>query len=125
MDKWQAQDHFWNSFGIPAYDQNTEFTSGDQPSYPHITYEAQAGILEQPLALSASIWYRSGSWKEVSQKADEILKAIKGGRVMSIDNGYLWFMVPDRTPFAQRVASGDDAIKRILISVEAECLTAD
>jgi hypothetical protein len=54
-----------------------------------------------------------------------MLKAMKGGKVVAIDGGYIWFKVPDRTPFAQRVASGDDAIKRVYLSVEAECLTAD
>ena len=124
MDKWQAQDAFWNSFSIPAYDEQTAYTQGEQPAYPHITYEAAAGVMGQYIPITASLWYRSASWRDISRKSDEILQAIYRGQVIAIEGGYLWLKCPETTPFAQRVASGDDSIRRILLTIEAECLTA-
>lgn len=125
MDKWQAQDQFWNSFGLPAFDENTAIDKGDIDSVGYITYQAMAGVLGQTLPLSASIWYRSQYWKEISEKADEILRRIYNGVVVSINGGYFWLKVPDGTPFAQRMDSGDPdgIVKRIYLSIEAECLT--
>lgn len=126
MNKWQTQQAFWESFGIPAYDENTAFEKGASPAFPHITYEALNGVMGQVLAISASIWYRSSSWKEISEKADEILRAVKYGVIMKVDNGYFWIKNPELSPFAQRMASGsdDDLVKRIYITLEAESLTA-
>lgn len=126
-DKWQVQQQFWEQFGLPAYDEQTVFAEGQEPSYPHLTYQAAGGVLGQFLSISASLWYKSSSWAEISRKADEILSYIQHNRtVWEIDHGYFWLKVPDGTPFAQRVASGseNENIKRILLTVEAECLTA-
>ena len=130
MDKWKAQHEFWSSFGLPAYDENTVLTEGleDSPGFPFITYQAVGGIMGQMLAISASLWYRSSSWAEISQKADEMLRQIQNEMLTSpveIDGGYFWIKIPEATPFAQRMGSGtdDDLIKRILITVEAESLT--
>lgn len=79
----------------------------------------------QTASVNASLWYRSTALSEIKQKADEILHQIKGGVVIQIDNGFFWFKVPEVTPFAQPVDSGNDTIKRILISMEVESLTAD
>lgn len=126
MNKWQTQQAFWGSFGIPAYDENTAFKEGEMPAYPHITYEALNGVMGQVLPISASIWYRSTSWVEISQKADEILQAVKYGQIIAVDNGYFWIKNPELSAFAQRMSSGseDDLVKRIYITLEAESLTA-
>lgn len=127
MDKWQTQHQFWSSFGIPAYDEQTSFTKGEAPSFPHLTYEGMTGIFNQTMRVSASLWYRSSSWKEISQKADEILKRCATKPLLKVDGGYYWITIPDSTPFAQRMASGSDdtLIKRIYLVVDAEFLTAD
>ena len=128
MDKWQTQDAFWNSFGIPAYDEQTFFTQGTVASYPHITYQSFGGRLGQEATLSASLWYKSDSWADVKKKADEIQKVIAENEpmVMKMEGGYLWVKIPEFTPFAQPLGSGDDdeKIKRIVLTVEAECLSA-
>ena len=126
MDKWRTQHEFWSSFGIPAYDENTAFEQGKLPAYPHITYEALNGVMGQVLPISASIWYRSSSWEEISKKADQILSAVKHGVIIAVDNGYFWIKNPELSAFAQRMASGsdDDLVKRIYITLEAESLTA-
>ena len=79
MDKWQAIDKFWNSFGIPAYDENTVVTGDNSPTPPYITYNAVTSRVGQEISLTASIWYRGYSWKEVSEKANEIAEAIGYG----------------------------------------------
>ena len=125
MDKWQTQDAFWNSFRIPAYDEQTTFTKGDAPSYPHITYQSFGGRMGQIATLSASLWYKSASWADIKKKADEIEKYITEHEPLAIrmSGGYLWIRLPD-TPFAQPMAAEDNETKRILLTVEAECLSA-
>lgn len=125
MDKWQTQDVFWNSFGLPAYDELTTFDEGDEPAFPHITYQAMNGVMDQNLTINASLWYKTPTWAEISQKADDILAAISKGIVLTVDNGFFWIKSPGATPFAQRIDSGDERVKRILLTVEAEALTAD
>ena len=124
MDKWQAINTFWNSFGIPAYDENSVDTGSNAPQFPYITYQAQIGALNQVLSLSASIWYRSSSWTDASNKADEIAEAIGAGyKIIEVDGGYLW--ITRSQPFAQRMNDpSDDKIKRVYIMANAEFLTA-
>lgn len=128
MDKWQALDAFWNSFEIPAYDEQTEFTEGDMPGFPHITYQAMGGVMDQVMSLSASLWYKSTSWAEISQKTNEILeKIVNDIRPVPLDEGgYLWIHLSSISPFAQRIDSGseNENIKRMYLVIEAECLTA-
>lgn len=124
MNKWQAIHSFWSSFGLDAYDQNTIATGENSPQLPYITYEAQTGGLDQTLNITASLWYRSSSWKEVSDKADQIAEHIGTGyAIRKVDNGYLW--ITRGQPFAQRMNDpDDDQIRRIYIIVNAEFLTA-
>lgn len=127
MDKWLAQREFWTSFGIPAYDEQATFTKGEAPAFPHITYQSFGGRIGQTATLSASLWYRELTWAGVMQKADEILKYLAENEPLTIktDNGYVWFKVPENTPFAQPMRDDeDDQIKRIVLTVEAECLSA-
>ena len=127
MDKWQSQQAFWSSFGIDAYDDQTEFTEGSLPAYPHITYESFTGTMGQEASISASIWYRTPSWAPIKKKADEILEYMQEHEPLTfpLDKGYIWFKVPRLVPFAQPASSGsdDEQIKRIVITIDAECLS--
>ena len=79
MDKAQALQAFWSSFGIPAYDQSTipNADSADhRPQPPYITYRVAEDSLGNPVLLSGSIWYRSTSWAEIEQKAKQIHQQI-------------------------------------------------
>ena len=124
MDKWQAIDKFWNSFGIPAYDENTVVTGDNSPTPPYITYNAVTSRVGQEISLTASIWYRGYSWKEVSEKANEIAEAIGYGyKLENVDGGYLYIRMGQ--PFAQRMGDPeDDTIRRMYIITDAEFLTA-
>jgi hypothetical protein len=116
MDKWQALDAFWNSFGWKAFD---EYTVPDDVPLPYITYETQISDLDEPVMLTASLWYHSMSWEAVSIKASEISEAIGGGYGVRYDSGRLW--VTKAVPFAQRVAEpSDEQVRRIIIQINAE-----
>lgn len=116
MDKWQALNAFWSRFGLVAYDENTV---PDGAALPYITYTASVGQIDESIYLTASIWYRSNSWTEVSQKADEISDYIGGGAGETYVGGRLW--VTKSVPFAQRMSeASDNQVRRILLQVNAE-----
>ena len=122
MKKEQALDTFWNSFDIPAYDENSV---PDGSPFPYITYQAAADSVNHPLALSASLWYRESTWKNITDKAEEVAKAIGYSYYKTmIDGGYM--VIYRGSPFAQRMSDPEDnVIKRILINFTVEFLTKD
>ena len=124
MNKWEALQEFWSSFGWDAYDENSVDTGALSPSLPYITYAAQIGSFGQILSLTASLWDKSTSWKSVSDKADEIADEIGYAyKLAEIDGGYLY--IAKGQPFAQRMSDPEDPeIKRIYIILNAEFLTA-
>lgn len=122
MDKSQAINAFWNSFGLHAYGENSV---PDDATFPYITYSQATDSLGNVVLLNASIWDRSSSWVTVSQKAEKIAQTLAeyGYYKMKLDNGYLWMV--KGTPFAQRMSDPiDREIKRIYLNVNAEYLTA-
>ena len=115
-DKWTALHAFWNRFGLIAYD---EHTVPDDAKTPYITYEASTADFNEKVPLTASLWYKSNSWAEVSRKAEEISDYIGGGTGEHYDNGRLW--ITKDAPFAQRMEEPDDRlIRRIVIQISAE-----
>jgi hypothetical protein len=122
MNKWQALQQFWSSFGVPAYDENVIPTDAKMP---YITYEARTDSLDYPVAASASIWYRSDSWQEISEKSDQIATYIqKVLKPIPIEGGYVWIV--KGTPFAQRMPDDQDRhVRRMYLNVLIEYLTAD
>lgn len=121
MDKAQALQSFWASFDLPAYDSTTV---PDNAQMPYITYDVVTDSLGNVVNMSASIWYRTNSWKEVSKKAEEIAEAIVKMSPPSIklDNGRLY--IAKGNPFAQRMVDEDDTVRRIYLNIQAEFLTA-
>ena len=124
MDKFQALQSFWESFGIPAYDENTVPSGDDAPAFPYITYDAVVSELGTPVAMSASLWYYGTSWSQITTKLDDISFWIgRGGRLLPIDNGAVW--IKKGSPFAQRMNDSNGMIRRIFINITAEYLTAE
>jgi len=120
MDSLQTLNKFWNSFNLKAYDENTvpdnAMTANDGK---YITYSVSTAYFDEPVALSASVWYKSTSWAEITQKAEEIGDAIGlGGKVIRFDGGGLW--IKRGTPFSQRMSDEDDTIRRVYINIEVE-----
>lgn len=131
MNKAQAISNFWESFGWRAYDESSvpEYIYDDggnkvKNEPPYITYEVQMDSLGGVLMLSASLWDRSYSWKNISLKAAEIEKALKKNGYYSkkIDGGYVW--INAGSPFATRLNTESDSIRRITLNITAEFLTA-
>lgn len=120
MDKEQAIQNFWSQFGIPAYDENSV---PDDLGYPFITYSVATDMLDDVVSLYGNIFYRSPSWKDITQKKEQIAEYIgAGGVTVKIDTGYVYFC--QGTPFAQRMSEpGDDMVKRYYIQLQAEFLT--
>lgn len=122
-NKWQAQQAFWESFGLMAYD---ELSVPDDAVMPYITYEALAGNLDAKTQVSASIYYRSNSWVEISQKADYIAQRIAADErpAIPIDGGYMMVRLPDGVMHSDRMDEPTDrSVRRIRFVVEIEFLT--
>ena len=121
MDKAQALYQFWNSFNIPAYDQSTV---PEDAQMPYITYEMSEDMLDNDLLLSASIWYNSLSWEEITLKANEISRYVTLIHTpIPLDGGgYLW--VKRGSPFMQRMSDENKYVRRIYINIQVEFLTA-
>lgn len=119
-DKAQAWNAFWNSFLLPAYDQNTVPSSAP---LPYITYEYSESDFDRPVMLMASLWYRDSSWAAITQKSKEIFDFIGfGGTILHYDGGAMW--LKRGSPFSQRMDEPNDfSVRRILLNVELEDLT--
>ena len=128
MDKAQGMHSFWSGFEWPAieeqssYDERTYEDMGSPQQY--ITYELVTGNLGDPLDLTGSLWDHSTSWAAVSQKAEEIAAYIGyGGRIIRIDDGYLWIKLVN--PFTKRMEpeEGYDW-RRLVLNISVDFLTA-
>lgn len=122
IDKSQAIQHFWSSFDIPAYDENTV---PDDAQMPYITYNVVTNAVDSVTLLTASVWYRSSSWVDISKKVDEIAAKLASTGYYSapLDDGVVWMV--QGSPFAQRMSDPeDDMIRRYYLNVTAEFLTA-
>ena len=123
MNKVQAYQSFWSSFGLTAYDENTvpddAMTANDGK---YITYEMSDSDFGNPVALTASIWYRGYSWAEITEKELSIANEIsRGGKLIPCDGGAIW--IQKGSPWAQRMPdSSSDSIRRIVLNVEVEFL---
>lgn len=117
MNKDQAVHAFWKSFGLPAYD---ETHVDDDAKLPYITHEGAVDNFGNEIAQSASLWYRSLSWDEITAKRDEIAERItRGGVYVHYDGGAV--IIRRGNPFAQRMADpNDDMIRRMLINYTVE-----
>jgi hypothetical protein len=119
-DKSQVMYDFWSQFGLDAHDENSV---PDEATMPYITYNTIFDSLGYPVQMYASLWYRSSSWVEISQKAEQISDTIGyGGKVMPMDTGYVW--ITRGTPFAQRMPDDyDDMVRRVYLNIEVEFLS--
>lgn len=122
MDKAQAIQKFWESFNIPAYD---ETNVPDNAVMPYITYSVKTDSLDNIVNMYASIWYHSTSWKDISEKTEQIAEYIVRLNPPSIEfnNGRLY--IAKGNPFAQRMADPNDSmIRRMYLNIQAEFLSA-
>jgi hypothetical protein len=117
MDKLQTLHAFWSGFGLKAYDENTV---PDGVALPYITYDASVDGFGNIVAETASLWYRSSGWGEITAKEQEISDFItRGGRMLAYDGGAMWLQ--KATPWAQRMGEpSDDMIRRVVLNLIIE-----
>lgn len=119
----QTIHNFWSSFGLTAYDENTV---PDDATMPYLTYSVNVGdIISGPVTMQASLWYRSMSWKEITEKSEEIRNYLGiGGVMIEHDDGAIW--IKRGNTFAQRSAAGsseseqDNTIRRVVLTVDID-----
>jgi len=117
MNKMQALHHFWSSFGLPAYDGTSV---PDVAALPYITYEAVSDEFGNTVPATASLWYRSTSWADITAKEMQISDYItRGGLMIRYDDGAMW--IQKASPWAQRMSDpNDDMVRRIVMNVTIE-----
>lgn len=122
MTKAAAIHAFWNSFFLHAYEENAV---PEDAAFPYITYQLVTDSFDREVTMTASVWYRSESWKDANAKAEEISARIGlGGTVIQCDGGCIW--LKRGQPFSQSMGDESDSlIKRKYINISAEYLTAD
>ena len=119
----QAIHNFWSSFGLTAYDENSV---PDNAKLPYLTYSVNIGdITSGPVTTQASLWYRSMSWKEITEKSEDIRNHLGiGGVMIEHDDGAIW--IKRGNTFAQRSAAGsseseqDSSTRRVVLTVDIE-----
>ena len=122
MDKEQALQKFWESFGIPAYNDTTV---PDDAVMPYITYSVSTDSLDSVVNMNASLWYHSTSWKDISEKTEQIAEYIVNMNPPAIKCNGGGVYIAKGTPFAQRMADPSDSmIRRMYLNIQAEFLTA-
>lgn len=129
MDKAQTLHRFWCSFGVPAIDEysayDTEVLKQLGIGYPRITYEVLSSNLGEPQILTASIWDRSTSWATTERIAKRICAFIGwGGKTLPVDGGYIKLMLPRDTTIYRRMQDENDSIRRVVITIAVDFLTA-
>lgn len=116
MDKFQSLNAFWNSFNIPAYDENSV---PDDAVLPYLTYELGTDDFLYPVSLSVSLWDKNTRWDNISIKSEEIADRITSGGIMiPYDGGAMW--LKKGRPFSRRMSDTDDTIRRIFMNIEIE-----
>lgn len=119
MDKQQALNSFWNSFDIPAYDENTV---PDNAQFPYFTYETVIGSIDEPIETGGHLWDRSRDWDFLDSKANEVGDKILEMKPIKCDEGYLY--ITKSTPFARRISDDTDAnVKGIAFNIRIEFFT--
>lgn len=121
LDKWSAQKVYWSSFGLPAYHELT-VPDDMEGKYPYIAYQAVNGQLQGVMNVSASVYYKGTSWATIMQEIGQMEKAID--RQIFIEGGIMKVRKP-LSHFAQPMSDGGDTkIRRMLLTVEIEFLSA-
>lgn len=118
MNKAQAIQAFWESFGVPAYEESTV---PDNAVMPYITYSMVADSIGHPIPMTGSIWDKTYSWTGLSRIADQISDELVQVKSIPLDVGFVY--ITRGTTFAQRMVDEDDTIRRIYINLMVEYLT--
>lgn len=127
MNKIQALHEFWSGFNWPAFDETSVPEEKERialygQAFPYLTYEVRSDEFGNDTAMTASIYDRTSSWKNITEKEMEISEAIgRGGKLINYDGGAFW--IKKANPWAQRMGDEkDDKVRRIYFNVSIEFL---
>lgn len=108
MTKAQALFSFFDSFGMAAYESRS--VPEDAP-FPRITFDLSVGDYGAEVSFAASVWYRSNSLAEITDKTGEIARRVSlGGVVLPCDGGHIRLYCG--TPWMQLMGDPDDDMVR-------------
>lgn len=115
---------FWSSFGLPAYPENNVPYSEDgltpvEP--PYITYRVVRPEWRSQVSTYARVWYKDTSFKDISEKVDEIESRIGEGVMLPTDNGFL--LLFKDINFCQYEPTDDSRLKVAYLSLIEEANT--
>lgn len=118
MTKNAAIQSFFESFGLPAFPATSVPTSGEEmPNFPYLTYIVSTGQDVERIPATASVYYRSESWKDINAKVDEISQSVGAGVTIVCDEGGI--IVRRGSPWAQPMGDdNDNMVKRKILSFE-------
>lgn len=109
---------FFSSFGIPAYESHSV---PDDAELPYITYVLNDGNWTSAVSIIATVWYKDTSLRGLSEKVDEIKKAVGEGLSFSIPEGGAIYLYRD-TPFAQMQNTGKDGVVAAYLLFEMQTI---
>ena len=117
LDKKQALNSFWSSFGLTAYD---ETSVPDTAVMPYLTYEVTTSDFGSQISLSASLWYRATGWTDIVAKEKEIHDYIsRGGVYINYDGGAIYIARAENWS-TQMADASDEYVRRIILNVDVE-----
>ena len=124
MNKYEALNEFWNSFGVPAYEMYSVPTGKDKPAFPYIVFTADVDNISEPVSLFANVYTRSNTWLGCNAIAERIAERVGlGGCCVPIEGGGMW--IKRGNGFMSNLGDDeDDLIKRKYIHIEVEFITA-
>ena len=118
-NKYKALHEFYNSFGIPAYEENSV---PDTAKLPYIAYEAITSQFDSDnIALTCSVYYKSNSLTQINAFTEAFSEALRGGRKLLCDTGYI--VLYRGEPFAQNRPTDDKTIKAKYLMLLADYIT--
>lgn len=122
MDKYQALNTFFSSFGLTAYEENSVPTDDPLPQFPYLTYESSVSFGDSEIQLTFSIWYRDTTLENISTKTQEIAQEIGYVRILPCDEGAI--LIRPAESFIQGMNDdADPLIKRKVFTIYAKFIT--
>lgn len=117
MDKYQALQGFFSSFGLKAYNEIGMPTGENAPKLPYITYEVQVSDWETRVSTTFSVWYREATWANIYRKSEEIRRKLKSMNTVKYDKGCI--CITSGSPMITYMGdAADDKIKRAVFNIE-------
>ena len=122
MDKQQAMQTFWESFGIPAYNE-VQIPEEADINQGYITYQKIFGDFESTVYPTAAIWTRGTSWRQADDLENRISAALEGGYTLDTDSGHI--QINKGSPFSQQITEDQDRlVKGYRLTLQMEFLSA-